>query len=181
MSVSQIMSINDELVALKKAVACFKFLDDLQHYLNNVNEMIVNCGCDRCVEPCGGNYDDDVELLPTQLVHVPVSQCLLYTWFKNKCIKYKCVVPDDDYDHPKHYPGNFRLSTCLGRALYSGGWDESKVHHRWRYKIKQLSYDVQVQTIYRLMYNMEKLAFPDESDVIESFEDWFRIKGQSLI
>lgn len=191
------MSVNDELIALKKTTACYMYLDELGDYLDEINDSIVRCGCDRCTDKMGSNYPKEEENrgVPTpdpcwkpgywvcskgQMTHVPISQCLLYQWFKDKCKEYKCIVPDDTIDHPQLYPRSCCLHWCLGNLQC--GHDAATVKKRWRFKIKALSYQVQVDTIYRLLYYMDVEALVEEGfDAGQTFEQWFTIKGHSLL
>lgn len=177
---------------LRKAIACELFLDNLGDYLSRVNDDFVRCGCERCTDMYGGNYPNDEEynrgdttlkcwepgywVSSTGPINiVPIEKCLLYEWFKQKCVDFKVIVPDDNIDHPKFYPRSFDINLCLGRHLDSGGLGDFK--NRWRYKIKQLTYNKQVKTIYRLLHHIDYYGFDDSP----TFDEWFCVKGVSLL
>ncbi len=174
---------------LKKAIACHLFLDNLQSYLNIINDEIVKCGCPKCTDDIGGNYPHDEENIDRktqslkpgkgQINHIEKTKdCLLYKWFKEKCKEFNAPVPIDDVDNPKWYPRSFNLMTCLGRG--NKGWNtEENLKKRWRFRVKQLKYEEQVKTVYRMLYEIDNLGCPYGDD--EKFESWFRVKGVSLI
>jgi len=172
---------------VKKATACVLFLDNLQNYLNIVNDDFVGCGCPRCTDMIGGNYPEDEDNKgPSEpgdpnfwirsggrpMLAVPTDRCALYEWFQVMCIKWNCLIPEDGIDHPKFWPRSYNLTTCMGKG--QGG----KITGNWRYRVKALSFEKQMETLYPLLHDIDHFTSTPQDK--QSFADWFTVKGISL-
>ena len=167
-----------QLIALKAAIAHDLVENNLQETLQHINQNIVHCGCNRCTQFVGGNYpenrvypslsSDGYPPLEDGSIAVPVNECLLYTWFQSQCQQFKVPISNDEVDHPQHWPVNFNLTRCLGVDKSSstpGSWD---------FRVRNLPYLQQVETIYQMLY---QLGPPKD----RNFAQWFRYQGLSLL
>jgi len=122
------LSLEKQLLELKKATACAQFLDDLQTVFNDVNDCVVNCGCIRCTDLIGGNYpyeDEEnrdghgsLKCSDGTMHKVPLNDCLMYKYVKDKCVEFNVPVPNDKIDHPQLYTRSYNLSECLGMPIH---------------------------------------------------------------
>ena len=193
----EFLEVQKQSMEIKKATAQHLFLDSLQDYIRDANDYVVRCGCKRCTDMIGGNYPElgheDEGNRGTgrpgspnywvscygEMKEVDARDCVLYKWFKSKCEEFKVPVPDDDIDHPWRYPRMFNLMTCLGRGLIKSSISSDEVTKRWRARVKALSYPQQVATVYPMIYSIycDGTAY----DEVDSFQDWFVVKGVSLL
>lgn len=180
-----------------KAVACHLFLDNLQTCLEYINDYHIKCGCNRCTDYIGGNYPDYEENYIENGYPSKQSSngqmikedgvCLLYQWFKTLCAEFNCPIPDDDVDNPFIHPRSWDISTCLGKGIgddvngdHICGSSISS-HHHWRYYIKNMTFEQQKNTVYKMMHAMSDHHNYFASMQLESsFESWFSIKECAL-
>lgn len=72
------------------------------------------------------------------MTKVPLSECLLYEAFYQKCLQYGVPIPIRKVDHPVNHPRSWSLATCLGEGVLSNG-----DHDSWRSRVIQLSWEEQ--------------------------------------
>jgi hypothetical protein len=187
----QLTSVLAELTSLKKATAGGLFLDALQESLIDVNMRVVKCGCDHCLGGEGSCHnieperDEVAHLITTELIQYrrqkhglqnTTGSCQLYSWFKTKCEEHEVPVPQDAIDHPSRWPGSFNLTTCLGKGLDSGWYVDYRrtTEIGWFATVNQLSYPVQVKSLYPMLHEIDMMGHDREPEAPETFKEWFR-------
>lgn len=183
-----------DVVELKKAIACHLFLDNLQEILCKWNDEHIRCGCIRCTDMQGGNYPSYDENINHDRQENDFSrywkssfgpmttpadgQCLLWDAFVTKCKQFDAPIPNTEIDHPFRYPRYFNISVCLGRAS-PGSFNKQNVHLRWRYRVKNLDWYSQKNTVYIMLYHLD-CELNMENNPSKTFDEWFVVKGISL-
>jgi len=180
----QYSELKKQNIELKKVVACSTFLDSIQNVFCQVNNEIVRCGCSGCVDFDSANYannpfnqDGPGKLKCSQgpMNVVPLYECLLYKYFKDKCVEFKVPVPNDKIDRPRLFP-KYNLSTSLGRFHFPY-LIEKQEDLRWFQRIRDLPFSVQVDTVYKMIHAMLIEAC---RDLPMEFDTWFQIQGIRL-
>ena len=168
---------------LRKAVASLLYLDTLRDTFNRLNDEVVKCGCEQCTSLIGGNYPDEVCnrdkqnskrkcAIGSMQKCENVKDCQLYKYFKDKCTEFKVILPNDDVDHPCKNDYSWCLSDSLGMSSYSDvNKTESPAEH-WMQRVYQLPFDVQVSTLYTMIYDIQKLICP----LMPEFNNWFSFR-----
>jgi hypothetical protein len=187
------LKLQNDLLALKKAIARKLFLKPLQTMLEYVNAEVIKCSCRRCMDMQGGNYPKDEEYK----VYVegesqddmcerywgPVDfdksqprddyrQCRLYAWFKSKCREFNVLEPNDAIESPGCGARSQRMTVTFGmESADSFNGDTS-----WNYRIKNMPYEHQVRTLYAMLHSIHNIAYQED----DSFEQWFHLNDISL-
>jgi len=183
----------DELKRLKQNVAEKLFLHNYVHEsLIEINNLLICCGCESCTYKEGPNYlqyefcrgpgqeEGDGQAYWKSSISdvkpVPVSQCLLYQWFKTQCEEWKAPIPDDAFDSPAVRPLSLTLAQSLGMDIVM------TYHKQWSFRVDQLSYQQQIDTVYHMIHSWTKMIVPADSHLFkESFEQWFFLRNSSLL
>jgi hypothetical protein len=169
--------LHHQLLNFKMAIAR-DFLETLlQKGLNQINDDLVKCGCPSCINFDGCNYptDEGQERLennawgPTEgpVNRVPIGECLLYEWFRLKCVEFELPLLRAEIDHPQLWPLYLNLTECLGLGT------ALSTEESWNSRIRALSYSQQINTLYKMLYSLDH---PDN----QTFEVWFTYRGHSL-
>lgn len=175
----------------------------LQHYLNEINNAHIRCDCSCCTDAMAPNYPDteantetnengDVTKYKSSFGDLKVAgdTCLLFEFFTQCC---KHFIPESNLgdSHPRKWPRNFDLTTCLG--LPKNDWDVSQ-----RFYAQIVTSEESFCRFNRMVFYLWFLAEHPEDELLpissiiyddndsyviknERFVEWFKIDGLPLL
>lgn len=129
------------------------------------------CTCSKCLDLSSGwgllDYVKITSKLKSGALQ-EVKDCKLYAAFKKLCQDHKAPEPDDEQDSPsRHSYGS--LDYCLGFGPAGTLREKS-----WAEKISKLSFSAQIESVYPLLYALDKKLGPLPAQHEPAmFKEWF--------